>query len=175
MKVASRPQEESQISNRRVPWWWVPIGGAVGAAVAVAATLGVPALTRSFTPPRSDAQSVSSGQDPAETDCLKDVKVVASETREKWYLIEVLYSDTCQAGWARITRYDEKAEGNLIKVRMFPRDSRDGKLVQTATEHDVESAYTTLLLRPTPHTLICADGSVSDGGKEIELGPPLCT
>lgn len=154
-----------------VPWWWIPIATGGGAIIASAAVL---AFVQATGAPDSPETTVTTGQDPAFTECLDDAAVVADQTTDELYLLEIIYSDSCHAGWARLTRYDDAAAGNTITVRIYPRESPDGPDVQTATEHDVENAYTTLLVRPTPETLLCAEGSASVAGQQI-VTPPLCT
>ena len=155
-----------------VPWWWIPITAVFCTLVASASVL---ALVDGIGAPHPAATvSVATGQDPANTKCLDDAAVAAAQTTDKLYLLEIIYSDKCHAGWARLTRYDGAATGNTITVRIYPRESPNGADVQTATEHDVQSAYTTLLVRPTPKTLLCAQGSASVNGQQI-MTESLCT
>lgn len=167
---ASRPKKPR---HGAVPWWWIPITAVVCTVVASASVL---AVVHGIGTPRPSAATVSvkTGQDPANTKCIDDAAVAASQTTNKLYLLEIIYSDKCHAGWARLTRYDGAATGNTITVRIYPRESPNGPEVQTATEHDVQSAYTTLVVRPKPKTLLCADGSASVDGQQIAT-ESVCT
>lgn len=164
--------EDPVTGVRKVPWWWLLVACAGGAALALASVLVLPALTHGTAP--EDA-IVASGQDPADTECIDDAKVAASKTHDDNYFLEILYSDRCDAAWARVTRSDGLATGNMIVVRLYPQNSPDSVEAQTATEYDVQSAYTTLIVRPTPKTLLCADGFVSINGRHVSLGEPICT
>jgi hypothetical protein len=115
------------------------------------------------------------GQDPAFTACVDDAKVVAADSREADTLLEIIWSSNCYAGWGRITRYDGRAAGNTVSIAIYPETSPHGPARQEAVEHDVQSAYTTLVVRPTPDTLLCAVGAYSVAGVQIDLGDPLCT
>lgn len=142
----------------------------------VLVTLGGVAAVSAITAPRvGEPQiAVANGIDPAETPCVDDAKVVTGDTRADNSLLEIVWSDKCQAGWGRITRYDAQALGNTVTIAIYPRTGPDGPLRQEATEHDVQSAYTTLVVRPTADTLLCAEGSFTVDGKRIDLGDPLC-
>ena len=137
---------------------------------------GVAAVSALSTPAQGAPQiSVASGADPVFTPCLQDARVATGETRADDSLLEILWSDKCQAGWGRITRYDGKAMGNTVTIAIYPRTAPEGALRKEATEHDVQSAYTTLVVRPSPDTLLCAEGSFTIDGKRIDLGDPICT
>lgn len=117
---------------------------------------------------------VQNGQDPIDTACLEDAKVITGDTRADNSLLEVIYSVKCGAGWGRITRYDGLSFGNTVTIAIYPQTSPDGPDRQEATEHDVQSAYTFLVKRPSPETRLCAEGSFTVDGKRIDLGDPLC-
>lgn len=136
---------------------------------------GVAAVTAVTTPPPGAPQiAVDSGVDPATTACVEDAAVATGDTRADNSLLEIVWSDKCQAGWGRITRYDGKAMGNTVSIAIYPKTAADGPLRQEATEHDVQGAYTTLVVRPSPDTLLCAEGSFTVDGTRIDLGDPLC-
>jgi hypothetical protein len=118
---------------------------------------------------------VVDGEDPAFTVCVDDAKVVAADSREADTLLEIVWSNNCYAGWGRITRYDGRAGGNTVSIAIYPETAPQGPSRQEAVEHDVQSAYTTLVVRPTPDTLLCAVGAYSVDGAQIDLGDPLCT
>ncbi|WP_374977066.1 DUF2690 domain-containing protein [Microbacterium trichothecenolyticum] len=118
--------------------------------------------------------AVSTGDDPAATACVDDAAVATGDTRADNSLLEIVWSDNCQAGWGRITRYDGLGQGNTVTIAIYPETAPDGPDRQEATEHDVQGAYTTLVVRPSPDTLLCAEGSFTVDGTRIDLGDPLC-
>ena len=118
--------------------------------------------------------AVKTGEDPATTSCLDDAAVATSETGAENSLLEIIWSDTCQAGWGRITRYDGLGDGNTVTVAIYPEPTPLGPDRQEATEHDVQGAYTNLVVRPSPDTLLCAEGSFTVDGESIDLSEPLC-
>jgi hypothetical protein len=119
--------------------------------------------------------NVRNGVDPAMTPCVNDAKVATSSSRADNTLLEIIWSNKCYAGWARITRYDEKFSGNSMTVAIYPETAPQGPDRQTATEPNVQSAYTTLVVRPSPRTRLCAVGTITIDGESIDLGEPLCT
>jgi len=131
-------------------------------------------LTDSPVSPRAQI-NVHNGVDPAMTPCVNDAEVATSASRAHNTLIEIIWSNKCYAGWARITRYDEKFSGNSMTVAIYPETAAQGPDRQSATEPNVESAYTTLVVRPTPQTRLCAVGVITLAGESIDLGDPLCT
>ncbi|NYF15513.1 hypothetical protein HDC37_000325 [Microbacterium sp. AK009] len=124
--------------------------------------------------PGSPQITVETGEDPAATACVEDARVATGDTRADNSLLEIVWSDKCQAGWGRVTRYDGLAQGNTVTIAIYPETSPDGPSRQEATEHDVQGAYTTLVVRPSPDTLLCAEGSFTVDGERIDLGDPLC-
>ncbi|GAB2474709.1 DUF2690 domain-containing protein [Xylanimonas ulmi] len=149
--------------------WGVHLAaGPAGAAAAAADQSQAPAVS-------AEARiAVTTGQDPALTDCVSDAAVAAAETRANDTLLEIVWSDACQAGWARITRYDGKAAGNLVSASIFRQTGPEADDRQDTTEPDAQSAYTTLLVRPTPDTRVCAVGEITVDGEHISLGDPMC-
>lgn len=126
-------------------------------------------------PASENAQiNVINGVDPALSPCVNDAKVATAETRNEHYLLEIIWSNKCYAGWARITRYDEKTSGNSVSVAIYPETAANGPDRQSATEPNVQGAYTTLVVRPTPDTRLCTTGAVTIAGESIDLGDPLC-
>lgn len=147
----------------------------IAASVAITAML-LPVLVPAPSAAAQGAQiAVSTGEDPALTACVDDARVATGDTRADNSLLEIVWSDKCQAGWGRITRYDGLAHGNTVTIAIYPQTAADGPDRQEATEHDVQSAYTTLVVRPSPDTLLCAEGSFTIDGKRIDLGDPVCT
>lgn len=118
---------------------------------------------------------VKTGIDPAMTPCVNDAKVAASEDRPHNTRLQIVWSNKCYAGWARIARYDGLAEGNEVKVSIYPETAPNGAERQDATEPGVQGAYTTLVVRPSPQTRLCAVGSITIGSQTISLGDPVCS
>lgn len=164
----------------RTAGWMIAAGFVGGIAVsALVAALMVPPLVASAqaaaTPtPGAPKITVHTGDDPANTDCTKDSRVATGDTRADNSLLEIVWSDACQAGWGRITRYDGLYAGNTVTIAIYPQTAPDGPDRQEATEHEVQGAYTFLVVRPSPETLLCAEGSYTVDGKRIDLGDPLC-
>lgn len=117
---------------------------------------------------------VTNGTDPAQTECIDDAKVATGDTRADNSLLEIIWSDKCQAGWGRITRYDGLSMGNTVSISLYPQTAPDGPDRIDVVEQDVQGAYTGLIVRPSDDTLICAEGSFTVDGKRIDLGDPLC-
>ncbi|MFC5433454.1 DUF2690 domain-containing protein [Microbacterium suwonense] len=152
--------------------------GVTAAAVTQARDDGAAAARRALMqePISSHAQiNVSNGVDPALSPCVNDAKVATASNRTNNTKLEIIWSNKCYAGWARITRYDEKFSGNSMTVSIYPETAAQGPDRQSATEPNVQSAYTTLVVRPTPETRLCAVGSITLAGESIDLGEPLCT
>lgn len=118
--------------------------------------------------------NVHNGVDPAMTECVNDAEVATSSPRTNDTLLEIIWSNKCYAGWARVTRYDEQISGNSVMVAIYPETAAQGHDRQSATEPNVQGAYTTLVVRPTPQTRLCAVGVITVGGESIDLGEPLC-
>ncbi|SEI09978.1 MULTISPECIES: DUF2690 domain-containing protein [unclassified Leifsonia] len=118
---------------------------------------------------------VRTGVDPAMTPCVNDAKVSASEDRPHNTRIQIIWSNKCYAGWARIARYDGLENGNEVTVSIYPETAPKGPDRQDATEPGVQGAYTTLIVRPSPQTRLCAVGSITVGSQTISLGDPICT
>ena len=117
---------------------------------------------------------VENGTDPASTPCVDDATVVASETRERDTQLQIVYSEACHAAWARITRYDDASAGNTVSASIYRQIAPEATDRQDTTEPDAQSAYTTLIVRETPQTRLCATGSITLSGEQIDLGSPLC-
>ncbi|MDQ4213463.1 DUF2690 domain-containing protein [Microbacterium sp. ASV81] len=118
--------------------------------------------------------NVTNGVDPAQTPCVNDAKVVAADNRSNDTKLEIIWSNKCYAGWGRVTRYDGRAEGNSVTIAIYPETAPYGPDRQSATEPGVQSAYTTLVVRPSPQTRLCAVGSITLNGKSLDLGDPIC-
>lgn len=151
----------------------------VGAAVAT----GISALADrpeavAATEPEPGSPSVlpvENGVDPAATSCLDDARPAASETRIESVLLEVMWSDRCQAAWGRITRYDNQSFNNSVHIEIYPQSADRNNHRQESTVEGVQSAYTALVVRTDPNTRICAHGSITLDGDTIDVGNALCT
>lgn len=168
----------SRLVTRRATSWIAAAAFLLGIIVSAAVTL---ALVPVVYPPEAagpDGPSaritVETGANPALTECVDDARVATSDTRTDNSLLEIVWSDACQAGWGRVTRYDGLANGNAVTIAIYPQTSPTGPDRQEATEHDVQGAYTMLVVRPSPDTLLCAEGSFTIDGKRIDLGDPIC-
>ncbi|MBD9698751.1 DUF2690 domain-containing protein [Flavimobilis sp. GY10621] len=159
--------------------------GVVGTAGVVAALpdevpdasgRGAPAAaTALVTPMESPAEIlVEVGTDPATTPCVDDAKVVASVTRARDTQLQIVYSNACQAAWARVTRYDDEAAGNAVGASIFRQIAPDASDRQDTHEPDAQGAYTTLIVRPTSATRVCAVGYITLDGEKIDLGDQIC-
>jgi transcriptional regulator with XRE-family HTH domain len=150
---------------------------AVGCSVLAAAATLVAARAAwdpAVTVPEGPRYVVANGTDPATTPCVDDAAVVASETRERDTQLQIVYSEACHAAWARITRYDDASAGNAVSAGIYRQIAPEAADRQDTTEPDAQSAYTTLLVRETPETRLCASGSITVDGARIDLDPPVC-
>jgi hypothetical protein len=160
---------------------WLLAAGAFVVGCVVSGTVAALIVTQIFTDRMVEAGvnvapqiAVTTGEDPALTPCVDDAEVATGDTRADNSLLEIVWSNKCYAGWGRLTRYDGLGEGNTVTIAIYPQTAPDGPDRQEATEHDVQGAYTTLVVRPTPDTLLCAEGSFTVDGERIDLGDPLC-
>lgn len=127
------------------------------------------------TPGGRSLAPVTTGVDPAATSCVDDAGPAAGETRNQDYLLEVMWSERCQAAWGRITRYDNRSSGNSVHIEIAPRGDDQDSQRQESDVADVQGAYTALIVRTDGATRICAQGSVTLDGVTIDMGDPLCT
>jgi hypothetical protein len=141
-----------------------------GASAAAPTDSATPGTHGSSTP----RIAVQTGSDPAFTECVDDAAVAAAETRAENTLLEIIWSDACQAGWARITRYDGLAAGNVVSASIYRQLAPGADDRQSTSEPEAQGAYTTLLVRPTPDTKICAVGAITIDGRTVDLGEPMC-
>lgn len=173
--AAGRTAPPTGKSAARWRTMWIGLGAFAGGAAASAAILLLVVVPGMAYGAAEAAQiTVATGEDPAHTPCVDDAEVATGDTRADNSLLEIVWSDKCQAGWGRITRYDGLYQGNTVTIAIYPQSAPDGPERQEATEHDVQGAYTTLVVRPSPDTLLCADGSFTVEGTRIDLGDPLC-
>nr|WP_254700912.1 DUF2690 domain-containing protein [Curtobacterium pusillum] len=147
----------------------VAVGGSTNAAGAAVA----PSTSTTSTTNGSKI-TVANGTDPADTACVDDAKVVASEARSHDIQLQIIYSAACHAAWSRITRYDDRSSGNTVTTSIYRQIAPKAGDRQTTTEADAQSAYTTLIVRPSAETRLCADGAITIDGATIDVGDPLC-
>jgi len=169
--------ETKQRRSRRVrlaiEWHTALVGMiclAVGAGIGVAAGNSAPS-SQSRTPQHV---AVTPGADPwAEPACQADATRKSFATRADHYLVEIFWSQTCDALWGQITRFDGAIQGDSLTATVslgFQPDT-----AQTVTATDVQAVHTPLLLSPGRTSSVCVTGTAQVGGDEIDLSPPLCT
>jgi hypothetical protein len=146
------------------------VAGATLSAVTTALVMREPAAPSDAV----ESAEAATGDDPATTPCIDDAAVATSAEGAAHSLIEIIWSNKSQAGWGRITRYDGLIDGNTVTIAIYPETAPHGPDRQEATEHNVQGAYTGLIVRPTPETLLCAEGSFTVDGESFDVGAPLC-
>ncbi|WP_280247619.1 DUF2690 domain-containing protein [Nocardia abscessus] len=163
------PTAPHQPSRR---WWWAAAVLLVVSNIVTGVLVGFwdrPAGTG------APALLARTGDDPGKTECRHDAKVAVASTAHPMFLLEILFSHTCDAAWARITRYDNAGLGNRLTVVIYRRSDPNGPTRQEAVEPDVGSAYTTLIVRNDPTDRLCASGSASLGDRVETTPQPICT
>ncbi len=175
--IAAEPTPRTMRRTRAVALIVVAfLVGAIGSGLAsgwLVFTLARDTLTAPASVTERAQINVASGLDAAQTPCVDDAKVATSVQRNN-VLLEIIWSNKCYAGWARVTRYD-KWEGETASVSIYPETAANGPLRQTASLGGVQGLYTTLIVRPTEETLLCAVASYTVDGKSVDDGPPICT
>jgi len=164
-----------QTLRPRNNWWLTTLIGllclAVGFGVGIAMRRPAPA-----TPPSPSAQptaDATSGTDPwTESACQPDVVPAKSGTRADHYLVELFWSETCQAAWGQVTRFDGSYTGNTLTVTVFR--EHEQMIQQSITKPDSQAVHTPMLVDPGRPEAICVTGSAQVGTAEVDLGPPLC-
>lgn len=145
----------------------IAVGGGIGFAGGSAYMAATPLAERTQI-------AVQNGLDPAKTACVNDAEVAVASERTNNTLLEIIWSNKCNAGWARATRYDENEAGNTITVSIYPQSNPDSEDRQTAKYANIRGLYTTLLVRPTDD-MLCAVAEMTLGDEVISLGEPLCS
>ncbi len=107
--------------------------------------------------------------------CLDDAEIAASSTKNPEFLLELVFSAKCQAGWARVIRRDGNALANQIEVEIYRRSDPAGTSRQKATEADVQAAFTTMIVRTDPSDRLCATGAILTGGNRLGAVEPVCS
>ncbi|MGN2638334.1 DUF2690 domain-containing protein [Nocardia takedensis] len=155
-------------TTRRSWVWW-----AIAAAVLISTNVLTAVLATSCE--HGGPPQVHTGDDPGKTVCIKDAVIAASSNSKPQMLLEILFSHACDAGWARITRYDNAGLGNRLEVSLYRRSNPTGPTRQNAIEPDVDSAYTTLIIRTDPTDRLCATAAVTTGAHTEPVAQPICT
>ncbi|MFG6402679.1 DUF2690 domain-containing protein [Microbacterium sp. P04] len=176
--AASRKAPRRLVRRRTTVYWAIGaflFGSAVSAVVASILVTQV-FFDRLVEAGVADAPQVAveTGQNPTLTPCMDDAEVATGAAGAANTLIEIVWSNSCYAGWGRVTRYDGNGIGNTLTVALYPQTAPNGPDRQEVTEHDVRVARTPLVVRPSPDTLLCAEGSITVDGETIDLGEPLC-
>lgn len=156
-------------SRTRRRWW-----AAVAATLLITNVLTGFVVHRNSTPDPNPVLAAT-GDNPLDTPCLEDAKVATSTNANQQFLLEILFSVTCRAAWARITRADDSALGNHVEVVIYRRSDPDGSTRQEAVEPDVKSAFTTLIVRADPTDRLCATGAVVTNETRSGAVEPICT
>ncbi|WP_224160453.1 hypothetical protein, partial [Prevotella lacticifex] len=90
------------------------------------------------------------------------------------FLLELIFSPQCDAGWGRITRSDDLDMGNEVRVAIFRLSDPAGPSRQPAVEPNAHSAFTTLIVRGDPTARLCVTGSIITGDFASTSARPLC-
>ncbi|UVJ38037.1 helix-turn-helix transcriptional regulator [Arthrobacter sp. CJ23] len=106
--------------------------------------------------------------------CVNDGKIIASEERAEKAQLQILMSNRCNSLWARVTRYDGKAYGNTIAIRIYDKNEPSGPLTQQADAKDVQTILTTMIVQKTVTDQFCAVASYTTDGRNVDLGLPIC-
>lgn len=172
--VEAEPAAHATMS-RRAGWLLAALALIAGLLVGGGVGFGLGAANMAATPLAERTQiAVKDGLDPAKTACVNDAKVAVASKRVHDTLLEIVWSNKCNAGWGRVTRYDEGEAGNTIEVSLYPQSNPDSADRQTAKYANVRGVYTTLLVRPGDD-MLCATGDITVDGEPVSLGEPLCT
>ena len=151
-------------------------GAAVAAALITGLTVGALAVPSSSADAASRHLSpAADGIDPMLTSCRDDAVIAASEARlDNEVHVQLMYSNNCMAVWGRVTRYDNKTEGNTMTMRVWPLDDPDSDRAQSRTDIGLQSLYTPMIIEPDTAARICGQATITVDGKTEDLGPKLC-
>ncbi len=106
--------------------------------------------------------------------CVNDGKIIASEERAEKSQIQILMSNRCNSLWARVTRYDGKAYGNTMAIRIYDKNEPNGPLTQQVDAKDVQTILTTMIVQKSVADQFCAVASYTSGSRNVDLGLPIC-
>ena len=129
-------------------------------------------ITRHMSTPLPPA--VRTGDNPIETDCVADARPAANSTDNPAFLLELIFSPSCDAGWGRITRLAGADTNNILSVTIYRNADPSGPSRQLATEPDTHSAFSTLLIRDNPTDRLCVTGWATIDGQRTDSPTPLC-
>ncbi|WP_461640653.1 DUF2690 domain-containing protein [Leucobacter sp. BZR 635] len=119
--------------------------------------------------------AADNGVDPMLTSCRDDAVIAASEARlNNLVHVQLMYSNDCMAVWGRVTRYDDKTEGNTMTMRVWPLDDPESERSQSRTDIGLQSLYTPMIIEPDTAARICGQATIMVDGKTEDLGPKLC-
>jgi transcriptional regulator with XRE-family HTH domain len=119
--------------------------------------------------------AAANGVDPMRTACKEDAVIAASEARlENQVHVQLLYSNDCMAVWGRVTRYDNKTEGNTMTMRIWPMDDPTSERAQSRTDINLQPLYTPMIIEPDVAARICGQATITVDGRTEDLGPKLC-
>ncbi|SDT93248.1 Protein of unknown function [Gordonia westfalica] len=141
-------------------------------AVLIGSNAATFSITRHMSTPSPPA--VRTGDNPIETVCLTDARPAASSTDNPAFLLELIFSPSCDAGWGRITRLAGADTNNILSVTIYRRTDPRGPSRQPATEPDTHSALSTLLVRDNPTDRLCVTGWATIDGQRTASPTPLC-
>jgi hypothetical protein len=131
------------------------------------ATVAAPAAT----PPSPLAPHT--GEDPERAGCTKDAQPVAlARQPHGGTLLELIWSEACQANWGRITRDDDDLAGSAMTVEITGH-FKDAPNPQIATADEQQIVNTPLMI-VDPEDKVCVTGSWTVGGRTIESTEPAC-
>lgn len=123
---------------------------------------------------RPEEPVVVTGANPENAGCAADAVTVKVVTTERLQL-ELRFSQTCQALWARVARLDNDDVGNQIQISVYRlAEGPTGPSTQSSVDLDSGTAHTTLIVRADGDDRICAVGSVTEGGVVHDSGEPVC-
>lgn len=123
-----------------------------------------------------DYTAHDNGVDPMLTVCREDAVVAAAEKRmDGQFFVEMIYSNQCMGAWGRVTRYDEQATGNSLKMVVYPEVQMNDPRTQTREALNLQSLYTTMLIEPNVEARVCGLATVTqDDGTTHVLNPAVC-
>jgi len=154
--------------------WVTAVVGVV--CLTVGLVIGIESASIGNTPapsPSPQHVAVTPGADPwAEPACQADAVRLSFGTRADHYLLEIFSSQTCNALWGQITRFDGAIQGNSLAATVSVGFQPD--TAQTVTATDVQTVHTPLLLNPGRTNSVCLTGTAQMSTGELDLSPSLC-
>lgn len=108
--------------------------------------------------------AVTDNSDPADTRCLEDAIVFGQKELPSVATVKVIFSNACNAWWARLERVDGQHEGNEMTIRLIR--YRDLEVMREATHSDDYRIYTHLLVDHEDNARYCASAVIKARGVE---------